>query len=154
MKNAPDIKGNPLKISVGLLIVSYILGEFIIPKYPLLFFLQFIGVIGLIFSVGLFISGFNLFKSYGEDPNPSTSTNRLIKTGIYAYTRNPIYLAFVLFFISMFLVFENIMYFLTAIGISIWLHHWVIKIEENYLQNNFNDEYIRYKGAVKRWLFI
>ena len=54
----------------------------------------------------------------------------------------------------MFLVFENIMYFLTAIGISIWLHHWVIKIEENYLQNNFNDEYIRYKGAVKRWLFI
>ena len=65
MKNAPDIKGNPLKISVGLLIVSYILGEFIIPKYPLLFFLQFIGVIGLIISVGLFISGFNLFKSYG-----------------------------------------------------------------------------------------
>lgn len=154
MKNAPDIKGNPLKISVGLLIVSYILGEFIIPKYSLVYFLQFIGVIGLIFSAGIFIAGFNLFKSYGEDPKPSTSTNRLIKTGIYAYTRNPIYLAFVLFFISMFLVFENIMYFLSSIGISIWLHHWVIKIEEDYLQHNFNDEYVRYKQAVKRWLFL
>ena len=34
----PNIKGNPLKISVGLLVVSYLLGEFILPKYPLLYF--------------------------------------------------------------------------------------------------------------------
>ena len=154
MMNGPNIMGNPLKISVGCLVVSYILGEFIIPKYPLAYFFQLIGVIGLIFSVGFFIVGFNLFKSYGEDPNPTTTTNRIIKTGIYAYTRNPIYVSFVLFFLSMFLVFENVMYFLTAIFLTIWLHHWVIKREEDYLQNIFNDEYTRYKRAVKRWIFF
>ena len=38
----PDVKGNPLYISVYLLIASYILGEFIFPKYPLYIFLIFL----------------------------------------------------------------------------------------------------------------
>ena len=81
MMNGPAIKGNPLKISISLLIISYILGEFIFPKYHLIYFFQLIGVLGLIFSVGIFISGFRLFKSYEEDPLPTTPTNRIIKTG-------------------------------------------------------------------------
>ena len=154
MNNGPDIKGNPLKISVGLLVISYILGEFVIPKYHLAYFFKLLGILGLIASVAIFIAGFNLFKSYGEDPSPSSSTDRLIKTGIYAYTRNPIYLSFVVFFLSMFLVFENVMYFLSALGISVWLHNWIINAEEDYLQNSFDNEYNQYKKAVKRWLFF
>ena len=49
---------------------------------------------------------------------------------------------------------ENVMYFLSAVGLFIWLHNRVINAEEDYLQNNFNDEYDRYKQAVKRWLFF
>ena len=59
--------------------------------------------------------------------DPTSTTNRIIKTGIFAYTRNPIYLAFVMFFLSMFLVFENVMYFLSAVGLAFWLHNYVIK---------------------------
>ena len=154
MNNGPEINRNPLKLSVGLLVASYIFGEFVIPKYHLAYFFNLFGVLGLIVSVALFITGFTLFKSYEEDPKPNTSTKRLIKTGIYAYTRNPIYLSFVLFFLSMFLVFENVMYFLSALGLAVWLHHWVIKVEENYLHKQLNEEYDRYKQAVKRWLFF
>ncbi len=154
MNNGPDIKGNPITISVCLLVLSYILGEFIIPKYHLIYFFKLIGLLGLIFSVAIFVSSFSLFKSYEENPFPNTSTDRLIKTGIYAYTRNPIYLALVIFLLSMFLVFENVMYFLSSVGFAIWLHHWVIKMEEEYLILQFNDEYDRYKNAVKRWLFF
>ena len=78
----------------------------------------------------------------------------MIKTGIYAYTRNPIYLSFVLFLLSMFLVFENVMYFLSSIGLAIWLHHWVIKNEEEYLFSKFSDDFERYKISVNRWLFF
>lgn len=154
MNNVPYIKMSPLKMSVGLLVASYLLGEFVVPKYHLVYFFKLFGVLGLIISVTFFIAGFTSFRSNGEDPDPITSTNRLIKTGIYAYTRNPIYLAFVLFFLSMFLVFENVMYFLSAIGLAIWLHHWVIKAEEDSLQIQLDDEYIRYKKAVKRWLLF
>jgi protein-S-isoprenylcysteine O-methyltransferase Ste14 len=95
-----------------------------------------------------------MFKSYDENPLPASTTDRIIKTGIFAYTRNPIYLAIIMFFLSMFLVFENVMYFLSDIGLAIWLHNYVIKSEENFLLNKFPDEYDRYMKAVKRWIFF
>ena len=54
----------------------------------------------------------------------------------------------------MFLVFENVMYFLSAVGLVIWLHNYVIKSEENFLLDKFPDEYDRYMKAVKRWIFL
>ena len=150
----PVIQGNPLKIFVYLIVISYVLGEFIIPKYPIIYLFNMIGLIGLIVSLIFFFSGFNLFKSYKENPNPISDTNLLIKTGIFAYTRNPIYLAFVLFNFSMFLVFENVMYLLSSLGLFIWINNYVIKVEEDYLKNKFGDEFDRYCGAVKRWIIF
>tara|TARA_B100001013_G_scaffold187330_1_gene113010 strand:- start:741 stop:1199 length:459 start_codon:yes stop_codon:yes gene_type:complete len=150
----PVIQGNPLKIFVYLLVISYVVGEFIIPKYPIIYLFNMMGLIGLIVSLIFFFSGFNLFKSYKENPNPTSDTNRLIKTGIFAYTRNPIYLAFVLFNFSMFLVFENVMYLLSSLGLFIWINNYVIKPEEDYLKNKFGDEFVRYCEAVKRWLIF
>jgi len=154
MSNGPNIVGNPLRIAVGLLAASYVIGEFFVPKYPLIYALKLLGILGLISSTFLFISGFNLFKSYDENPEPTSTTNRIIKTGIFAYTRNPIYLAFVMFLLSMFLVFENVMYFLSAVGLAVWLHNYVIKSEEDFLLNKFSDEYEQYMKAVKRWIFL
>ena len=52
----PDVKGNPLYISVYLLIASYILGEFIFPKYPLLHFFNLFGILIIILMVILTLS--------------------------------------------------------------------------------------------------
>ena len=154
MSEGPKVKGNPLRIAAALLVFSYVLGEFILPKYHMIYVLKLIGILGLILSVVMFIAGFNIFKSYDENPVPTSTTNRIIKTGIYAYTRNPIYLSFVIFYLSMFLVFENVMYFLSSIGLAIWLHNYVIKSEEDFLLKKFSDEYERYKDAVNRWIFF
>ena len=150
----PMVQGNPLRIFVYILVISYVVGEFIIPKYPIIYLFNMVGLIGLIVSLIFFFSGFNLFKSYKENPIPNSDTNRLIKTGIFAYTRNPIYLALVLFQFSMFLVFENVMYILSSLGLFIWLNNYVIKAEEDYLKNKFGDEFAQYCGTVKRWFIF
>ena len=150
----PAVKGNPLIISVILLVVSYIIGEFIIPKYFLLNLFNLIGIIGLIISLVIFFTSLNLFNSYKENPIPHTNTKRIIKTGIFAYSRNPMYLAFISFHFSMFLTFENVANLLSAIGLFIWINHYVIPIEENYLQQKFGDEYSRYLQGVKKWMFF
>ena len=126
----PKIKENPLYISVYLLVFSYFFGEFFLPKYNLMYFINFLGLVGLIISLIFFFSGFNLFSSYKEDPRPNTGTQRLIKTGIFAYTRNPIYLSFVLFHFSMFLTFENVVYFLCSLGLFFWINNSIIPAEE------------------------
>ena len=154
MSDGPKIKGNPLLVSVYLLVLCYIVGEFVIPKYSLLYPINLIGILGLVISLVFFFSGFNIFKSYAENPVPTSSSERLIKTGVFAYTRNPIYLSLVLFHLSMFLVFENVMYLLSAIGQTIWIHNYIIKFEEEYLLGKFTDEYQRYMNAVSRWLFF
>ena len=154
MTDISNIKDNPLKIFVGFLVISYVIGEFILPKYPLIYFFQLIGMLGLIISTLIFFSSVNLFKAYGDSPEPTSNTNQIIRTGIFAYTRNPIYLSFLMFHLSMFLVFENVMYFLSAIVLAIWLHYYVIKLEENFLLKKFPDDYNRYIKSVKRWMFF
>tara|TARA_B100001179_G_scaffold198741_1_gene158360 strand:- start:31 stop:495 length:465 start_codon:yes stop_codon:yes gene_type:complete len=154
MSDGPKIKGNPLLVSVFLLVICYVIGEFVIPKYSLLYPINLIGILGLVISLVFFFSGFNIFKSYAENPVPTSSSERLIKTGVFAYTRNPIYLSLVLFHLSMFLVFENVMYLLSAVGQTIWIHNYIIKFEEEYLLGKFTDEYQRYMNAVSRWLFF
>ena len=150
----PAVKGNPLMVFVILLVVSYIIGEFIIQKYTLLNLLNLVGIIGLIISLAIFFTSLNLFNSYKENPIPQANTKRIIKTGIFAYCRNPMYLAFISFQFSMFLTFENVANLLSAIGLFIWINHYVIPIEENYLREKFGDEYDRYFQAVKKWMFI
>ena len=150
----PAIKGNPLQMFVYLLVLSYVVGEFIIPKYTLISLLNIAGLICLISSLALFFSSLNLFNSYKENPKPQTHTKRIIKTGIFAYCRNPMYMAFILFQFSMFLTFENVAYFLSAFGLFIWINNFVIPKEERYLIETFGEEYDRYLDAVKKWMFF
>tara|TARA_B100002052_G_C15724127_1_gene525559 strand:+ start:159 stop:617 length:459 start_codon:yes stop_codon:yes gene_type:complete len=150
----PNIKLNPLYTSVYLLVGSYIIGEFIFPKYPLIYIINLFGIILIIISIVLFFSSRNAFFAYDENPLPHTDTEKIIKTGIYSYSRNPIYLSFVLFHFAMFLTFENIMYFLCSIGLFFWLNNFVILEEEKYLKNKFNDEFDRYCKSVKKWMFF
>tara|TARA_B100000287_G_C20350369_1_gene669537 strand:- start:215 stop:673 length:459 start_codon:yes stop_codon:yes gene_type:complete len=150
----PAIKGNPLQMFVYLLVLSYVVGEFIIPKYTLISLLNIAGLIGLITSLALFFSSLNLFNSYKENPTPQTHTKRIIKTGIFAYCRNPMYMAFILFHFSMFLTFENVAYFISAFGLFIWINNFVIPKEERYLIETFGEEYDRYIDAVKKWMFF
>ena len=150
----PAVKGNPLQIFVLLLVTSYVIGEFILPKYALFSLINLIGIIGLILSLTLFFSSLNLFNSYKENPRPQADTHKIIKTGIFAYCRNPMYLAFISFHLSMFLTFENVAYFLSAIGLFVWINTYVIPEEENFLEEKFGDEYSRYLEAVKKWMFF
>ena len=150
----PEINQNPLHISVYLLIGSYLMGEFIFPKYPLIYIFNLFGIILIILSPVLFFSSINAFYAHNENPLPHTDTDKIIKSGIYAYSRNPIYLSFVLFHFGMFLTFENIMYFLCAIGLFFWLNNIVIVKEEKFLNDKFDDEFKRYCKAVKKWIIF
>ena len=75
----PAVKGNPLKIFVLLLVISYIVGEFFIPSYPLFTLLNLIGIMGLILCLALFFSSLNLFNSYKENPTPQSTSDVALK---------------------------------------------------------------------------
>ena len=80
----PDVKGNPLYISVYLLVASYFIGEFILPKYPIIYIINLLGLLLIIISPIIFFSSRNAFFAHEENPLPQTDTIKIIKTGIYA----------------------------------------------------------------------
>ena len=150
----PSVKGNPLYISVYLLILSYVIGEFILPNYPMIYIFNLFGLFLIVISPIIFFSSRNAFYAHNENLLPQTDTDTIIKTGIYAYSRNPIYLSFVLFHLGMFLTFENTMYFLSSIGLFFWLNNYVIKEEEDFLKDKFKEDFTRYCKSVKKWIFF
>ena len=75
---------------------------------------------------------------------------KLITTGVFAFTRNPIYVAFAFILLGQFLIFPNwiLLVFLAA---GAWLFHRQVLREEEYLKTHYGQEYTVYCGRVRRY---
>jgi protein-S-isoprenylcysteine O-methyltransferase Ste14 len=98
----------------------------------------------------LFLSLVSFGKSFRvgiDQDNP----DELVTTGIFAFSRNPIYVAFGLVLLGQFLVFSNwiLLVYLVA---AIWLFHRQILREEEYLRSHYGQPYSEYCDRVRRYL--
>jgi protein-S-isoprenylcysteine O-methyltransferase Ste14 len=96
-------------------------------------------------SVRLLISHNTTFEAGG---NPSS----LVTRRPYSYSRNPIYLGFLLIALGTATIFSSLSAFIAPIIFFLVVNTIIIPFEENRLQKNFGIEYERYKGSVRRWL--
>lgn len=91
--------------------------------------------------------------SFGQSFRVGIDTDRpdrLITTGIFAFSRNPIYVAFALTLLGQFLIFSNWI-LLIYIGAAIWLFHRQVLREEDYLKKHYGKEYLEYCNRVRRY---
>jgi protein-S-isoprenylcysteine O-methyltransferase Ste14 len=77
---------------------------------------------------------------------------RIVTSGIFLKTRNPIYLGMVLLCAGVALVADSLWLVLMVPLLAIILQKGVIEPEESYLEKNFGEEYLRYKRQVRRWI--
>ena len=83
---------------------------------------------------------------------PSTwHIERLVTSGIYAYTRNPIYLAFALIVVGLGLISQTWLAF-PWLALCLGLFWLVAKREESDLRRAFGEEYERYRRRVPLFL--
>lgn len=74
-----------------------------------------------------------------------------VKSGIFNYSRNPIFLGMLLLLVGLFFVTPNLI--TTAIFfVSFILIELQVRFEEDFLKNQFGDEYLRYKERVRRYI--
>jgi protein-S-isoprenylcysteine O-methyltransferase Ste14 len=84
--------------------------------------------------------------------NPHGAVSKLVTTGIYRFTRNPIYLGFVLITVGVPLALNNFWGIAFTPLLVIFFNALVVRHEEAYLQKKFGDEYAGYKSRVRRWV--
>jgi protein-S-isoprenylcysteine O-methyltransferase Ste14 len=73
--------------------------------------------------------------------------DRLVTSGIYARTRNPVYLAFALIILGAAFLSRTWLAFLWA-GLSVMVFWWVARKEESDLERAFGEEYVSYRKRV------
>jgi protein-S-isoprenylcysteine O-methyltransferase Ste14 len=76
--------------------------------------------------------------------------DKLITTDVFAFSRNPIYVAFALILFGQLLIFSNwiLLVYLLA---GIWLFHRQVLREEDYLKKHYGKEYLEYCSRVRRY---
>ena len=77
--------------------------------------------------------------------------DKLVTTGVFAFSRNPIYVAFAFVLLGQFLVFPDWI-LLTYLAAGIWLFHRQVLREEAFLRNQYGQEYAEYCNRVRRYL--
>jgi protein-S-isoprenylcysteine O-methyltransferase Ste14 len=110
--------------------------------------------IGAFFCLAGLIFVFLSIVSFGRSFRVGIDTDRpdkLITTGIFAFSRNPIYVAFGFILLGQFLLFSNWI-LLVFIFAALWLIHRQVSREENYLRDHYGEQYSEYCGQVRRYL--
>ncbi len=103
-------------------------------------------------SVLLVSGALRLFRETGQDPKPWLATPEIITTGVYRYTRNPMYVGLAVFQVAIGIGLGNPWIVLLAPISCAIVHITAIRPEEAYLERKFGDTYLEYKSSVRRWL--
>ena len=77
--------------------------------------------------------------------------DKLITSGVFAFSRNPIYVAFACILLGQFLIFPNWI-LLLYMGAGVWLFHRQALREEEYLKKHYGREYLEYTNRVRRYI--
>ena len=84
-------------------------------------------------------------------PGLATPPERLVATGPYAYTRNPMYLGHIIYLIGLTLTLRSPLAALITVASAIWFHLRVLGDEQK-LAQLLGEPYIAYTRQVKRWI--
>ena len=84
-----------------------------------------------------------------EPWKPSTT---LVTTGLYRFSRNPIYLGMTLAYLGVTLLADSLLALVVLPLVLIFVRFGVIEREERYLEGKFGEAYRAYKGRVRRWI--
>ena len=82
---------------------------------------------------------------------PEGDRTKLVKDGIYAYSRNPAFVGFDLQYIGVLLMYCNLLTGLFTVFAIVMLHLQILQ-EEKYLTSAFGAEYLEYRHQVYRYL--
>ena len=94
------------------------------------------------------------FKKSKTTINPIKfkKVNRLVTSGIYKYTRNPMYVGMNSFLLGLMLILKNPLNILFLIIFFFVVRNMFVLKEEVQMEETFGQDYLTYKGKVRRWL--
>ena len=145
------------KIPPPLVVLILVISTFFSSKKIDLIQIPFQSLISIfILSIGILIllNPVLKFKKSKTTINPIKfkKVNKLVTSGIYKYSRNPMYLGLLMIVVSSSIFYLKIYSILTPLFFYLWINRFQIKREEVFLTEKFGEDYLSYKKKTRRWI--
>jgi protein-S-isoprenylcysteine O-methyltransferase Ste14 len=149
--NTEMIKTNSIE---ALILISQIVAALFtpLPEYPGKVIVTFIGILMYVMGFALAIWGRNTMKASWGIPGEHNQKKqaKLVTQGPFAFSRNPIYVGFLLLYFGFAIAIQSWLIIL-RIPLAIYLYRSAEREEKN-LEKLFGKDYIDYKKRVPRFL--
>jgi protein-S-isoprenylcysteine O-methyltransferase Ste14 len=105
-------------------------------------------------GVGIAISGLIAFRRARTTVSPvkPEGASSLVTSGVYRFTRNPMYLGLCLVLIAWGLVLSSTLAFFGPVAFILYISRFQIAPEETALSMIFGEAFSSYKAKVRRWI--
>jgi protein-S-isoprenylcysteine O-methyltransferase Ste14 len=110
------------------------------------------GILLLSAGLAIVVTARRQFNRAGQPTDPGNPTTQLITTGIFSWSRNPLYLGAVVIFIGLGALLNSLWLLILLAPTLIAVHFILIVPEERYLEAKFGQRYREYARSVHRWL--
>jgi protein-S-isoprenylcysteine O-methyltransferase Ste14 len=143
---------HPPIVALMFIVMAYFLGRFVPLSLVIPGILRSIGLVLTFVGFLLGIGAFMEFRKARTTLDPHGSSKQVVTSGIYRFTRNPIYLGFLLMVIG--LPLNSGLYWGIAMApfYVFIMNRLIIQHEEAYLEKKFGKAYTGYTSHVRRWL--
>ena len=113
--------------------------------WPLVFFIA-----GIVVA----IAGAKELRHYHTTINPThpENTTHLVTSGIYQFTRNPMYLGMLIVLLGWADLLDSFLAYSGALIFFLYISAFQIKPEEDVMKDKFGQKFNQYCGQVRRWL--
>ncbi|MBC8027843.1 MAG: isoprenylcysteine carboxylmethyltransferase family protein [Steroidobacteraceae bacterium] len=105
-------------------------------------------------GVGFALAGVAEFRRAQTTVNPTDpgKSNTVVTSGIYRFSRNPMYLGFLLVLMAWAAYLSSVASLLGPVLFILYLNRYQILPEERILRSRFGAEYEAYLQTVRRWI--
>lgn len=103
-------------------------------------------------GVVLIVAARRQFAIHRQPTDPGLATRKIIDTGIFRLSRNPMYLGAVLVFLGIGFGLKSMWFLVMSLPAAAASSLILIKPEERYLSSKFGPGYSNYRASVNRWI--
>ena len=102
----------------------------------------------------IMIAGVISFKRAATTVNPlkPESASSLVSSGVFRYTRNPMYLGMILISIAAVVKSSSVLSLLVVLGFFLFITRYQIIPEERAMAKLFGEDFEQYQQRVRRWI--
>jgi protein-S-isoprenylcysteine O-methyltransferase Ste14 len=86
------------------------------------------------------------------DPTSPERASELVTSGVYRYTRNPMYVGFALILLGWAAMLQNAFALLGPAVFVVWIDRFQVRFEERAMRAKFADAFEAYCRRTRRWL--